>query len=229
VPYFERLGIRVEVFPPERISSFDPEADSRVVNEFNQTEIESLGDDIIKSIAAANAINDMRTIFLIHDKRFLAVLCDKTFLSAALEEEEISHLLPYLVPTYTSVQHPEIWEQAKAGKDGWVIKNALLGKSEQVYTGRTSARREWESLFSGSVRGNMVLQPYINQKRINSSIGDRRYSDYVTGTMLCFDNRFFGAGIFRTSSFEITNRIDDRKMCPCFTDDYAGFENCYIL
>ncbi|MCD7898923.1 MAG: hypothetical protein LUH22_03350 [Bacteroides sp.] len=231
IRFFENLGIQVQTFSPEELRQTDLKrlSNSCVVNELNQMEMDMLDDNILQSIAASNALNDMRTIYLIHDKRFLAVLSDLRFLSECLNEEEVSFLLRYLIPTYTSIQVPEIWEQAKKEKKNWVIKHVLLGKSEQVYTGRTSTQTEWELLFDPSMRESMIIQPFIQQKQIQSAIKDQLYTDFVVGTLLCFDNEFFGTGLFRTSSFEITNRVDDRKMASCFTDDYHHYMNYFLL
>lgn len=229
IPFFEAWGIKTEVVTPEQVASLPDLAGACVVNELNQMEMEQMDNSALENIAASNALNDMRTIFLIHDKRFLAVLSDPAFLSHCLTKEEVARLTPFLIPTYTTVQAPEIWEEARKNKAEWVLKHALLGKSEQVYTGRTCNQEEWEALFAPSVREAMVLQPFIHQQRIRSTIGGQAYHDYVVGTLLCFDHYFFGTGLFRASSFEITNRTDDRKMAPCFTDDYAGYHNPYIL
>jgi len=231
IPFFEELGIKVETLSPDSLNhaSLKELAGCYTLNEFNQMEMDMLDDDVLRAIAASNSLNDMRTIFLIHDKRFLAVLSDKDFLSQFLNADEISFLKPFLIPTYTSQQTPEMWEEARRNKEEWVIKHALLGKSEQVYTGRTCTDEEWEQLFTSSVQSSMVLQPFIHQQRIHSSIKEEQYHDYVVGTLLCFDDHFFGPGLFRTSSFEITNRVDDRKMSPCFTNNYLGYETYFIL
>lgn len=231
IPFFEELGVEVEALSPESLhhSSLRKLAGCFTLNEFNQMEMDALGDDVLRAIAASNTLNDMRTIFLIHDKRFLAVLSDTGFLSQFLDKDEISCLQPYLIPTYTSLQAPELWEDARQNKEKWVLKHALLGKSEQVYTGRTCTPEEWEQLFTLPVQSAMVLQSFIQQQQVYSSIKGVQYHDYVVGTMLCFDNNFFGPGLFRTSSFEITNRVDDRKMAPCFTDDYSGYTTNFIL
>ena len=231
IPFFEEMGIKVETLSPNDLDhdSLKKLAGCYTLNEFNQMEMDVLDDDVLRAIAASNSLNDMRTIFLIHDKRFLAVLSDTGFLSQFLSPAEASFLRPYLIPTYTSCQAPELWEEARSNKEEWVIKHALLGKSEQVYTGRTCTDEEWDKLFEPSVQSSMVLQPFIHQQRIRSSIQGEQYHDYVVGTMLCFDDHFFGPGLFRTSSFEITNRVDDRKMSPCFTNEYSDYKTYFIL
>jgi hypothetical protein len=84
VPLFERLKINVKVISPEKITeeiSADPDilTKSAVINEFNQMEIEGLPEYVIKAIAGSNALNDLRTIFLIHDKRFWLCCVMKIF------------------------------------------------------------------------------------------------------------------------------------------------------
>lgn len=231
VPFFKRLGIEVKILSPSQIntSSFVSPCKYGVINEFNQMEMDVLNDDVLKMIASSNALNDMRSIFLIHDKRFLAVLSDNYFLCECLSPEEVSYLRPYLIPTFTPEQSPEIWEEARKDKDGWVLKHCLLGKSEKVYAGCKCTNDEWQDLFDPSVKKMMVLQPFIRQQKIASSIKSEKYNDFAVGTLLCFNDRFFGTGIFRTSSFEITNRVDDRKMASCFTNDYSGNTDCFIL
>lgn len=230
IPFFEALGIKTETLTPGQTHALRQiPAGACLVNEFNQMEMDRMDDETLKTIAASNALNDMRTIFLIHDKRFMAVLSDPDFLSRCLNEKEKVFLSPFLIPTYTSVQAPDLWEEARKYKNEWVLKHALLGKSEQVYTGRTSTEKEWKRLFDPSVKSSMVLQPFIHQERIRAAIKDTPYDDYVVGTLLCMDDHFLGTGLFRTSSFEITNRVDDRKMSSCFTNDYPAYKTPFIL
>lgn len=230
IPWFEEMGIRVRVYTPEEITK-TPEVlkGAAVVNEFNQMELECLPSAVLEAIAASNALNDMRSIFLIHDKRFLAVLSDDEFLSHCLEEAELMLLKRYLIPTYTRLQSPAIWTEAYRYKNDWLVKHALLGKSEKVYAGCLCQEEEWKALFDLPEIEDMILQPYIQQKRIRANIGNQSYDDYVVGTLLCFDNCFFGPGLFRASSYEITNRVDDRKMSPCMTDDLTINNDILIL
>jgi hypothetical protein len=230
IPYFEKLGIEVTLISPAEIeNNLDKLTDAAVINEFNQMEIELFSTPALEKIAASNALNDLRSIYLIHDKRYLAVLSDKEFLNAALDKEESEFLQNYLIPTYTRSQTPEKWQEARIDKDKWMIKHQLLGKSEKVYAGCVTGQEEWRYLFESQEIEDMILQPYIKQKKIKSKIGDNPYDDFVVGTLLCFDNHFFGPGVFRASSFEITNRVDDRKMAPCITDYRFNTNNIFIL
>ena len=171
----------------------------------------------------------MRSIFLIHDKRFLAILSQRSFLLEIMSNEEAELLQQFIIPTYTKVQNSEIWEKAQKNKDKWIIKHYLLGKSEKIYAGAFCTEEEWQQIFSSKEIEHMILQPFIKQRRIPSKIKQQEYSDYAVGTLLCFDNNFFGPGLFRTSSFEITNRVDDRKMSPWITDNYSKSNDIFIL
>jgi len=231
IPLFEKLKIEVKLLSPQEFAS-DPGVIKgvAVINEFNQMEIESFDENTIHTIAESNALNDLRTIFLIHDKRFLAVLCDDGFQRMVFDDSEREFINKFLIPTYTFRQGEEgvrggastmagrPWYYARRDKDNWLLKHSLLGKSEKVYAGCHCSREEWEGLFTSGVVKDMVLQPHIRQRTVSASINDDHYNDYVTGTMLCFDNNFFGPGLFRTSSFDVTNKVDDRKMAICYTN-----------
>lgn len=230
IPYFEALGICIHQLSPEELARQPlPLENVALVNEFNQMEIERLPLPAVQAIASARGLNDMRSIFLIHDKRFLAVLSDPSFQRACLSRAEIEALTPYLIPTYTRTQRRDLWEEAYHRQEDWVIKHSRLGKSEKVYAGCVTSREKWQTLFVEPEIEEMVLQPFIRQRKIHSAIGGSVYHDFAVGTLLCFDEDFFGPGLFRTSSFEITNRLDDRKMAPCFTDRLPGINDLFIL
>lgn len=219
VPYFEELGFNVNILSPSEIESNLHLLDgAAVINEFSQIELSKLSDKALTIIAASNGLNDMRSIFLIHDKRFLAVLSDIDFLTQAIGKDDMEFLSNYLIPTYTRDCNSEVWKVAMANKNQWIVKHYLLGKSEHVYAGCVMEEHEWESIFASNEIERMILQPFISQKRFKSHIGSISFNDYAVGTLLCFDNKFFGPGIFRCSSYEITNKVDDRKISPWFTN-----------
>jgi len=225
-PLFEELGLTVIHLSPEKLlQNMSLLHKSAVINEFNQKELEHLPKDVLKCIAASNSLNDMRTIFLIHDKRFMALLSDQEFLSAFLPQDQIDIIKNIIIPTYTYVQAFDKWNEAKRNREGWVLKHSRLGKSEKVYVGHCCPKKEWEAIFSSPEIKDMVLQPFIKQRRVDSSIGDNLFRDYVVGMLLCFDDNFFGPGIFRTSSYEITNKIDDRKMASCIVSTEDIYNN----
>lgn len=225
IPVFEKAGFPVQVIPaaevPARTQDFRGAA---VLGELSHEEICSLPLETIAAIIDADSLNDLRTVFLIHDKRFFALLHHDPFLRAALPPAEIAELRPYLIPTYTQRLNPEIWSQARDNKDRWIIKPFNIGKSIDVYAGPLTDAAEWRALFDSGRADRMVLQEYIPQRRFRGRIGDQVWHDYVAGTLLFFEDGYFGPGLFRASSYPVTNKVDDRKIAPLVTPDISYFE-----
>ena len=182
-----------------------------IVSELALDEILSLDLDVIKFLASQNVINDFRTVFLLHDKRFFSVLGDEDFQKAALTAEERRFFNAYYVPTYCAERHPDIVAEAKANKNAWILKHRALGKSQSIFAGIVTKQAEWDEILDTSNLDDYVLQAWVPQKTYAASVKGTPYNDYITGTLLFFDNNFFGFGDFRTSSFPITNVVDHRK------------------
>lgn len=184
---------------------------SLIISELSFDEITSLSDGILELLMPLNIINDFRTVFLIHDKRFFSVLGKKELLDKVLTKQEINLFLDFFIPTYTSSESKSIWNQAKNEKDEWILKHRALGKGQKIYAGIVIEQKEWEKLFSDSEKKDLILQKWIPQKKIFGQIGEKKFEDFVTGTLLFFDNNYFGLGDFRTSSHPVTNQGDHRK------------------
>ena len=105
----------------------------------------------------------------------------------------------------------------------------MLGKSIDVFAGCVTEEDEWRKLFADDRREHMVLQAYIPQRRFHGTIGEQQYHDYAAGTLLFFEEQFFGPGLFRASSFPVTNKVDDRKVAPLVTADTGFFAQEIIL
>ena len=225
IPVFEKAGFPVQVIPtaevPARTQDFRSAA---VLGELSHEEICGLPTETIAAIIAADSLNDLRTVFLIHDKRFFALLHHDAFMQAALAPGERAELRPYLIPTYTKRLNPEIWPQARNDQDRWIIKPYNMGKSIEVYAGALTDTAAWQALFDSSRADTMVLQEFIPQRKFRGAIGDKTYHDYVTGTLLFFEDGYFGPGLCRASSYPVTNKVDDRKVAPLVTPDVSFFE-----
>jgi hypothetical protein len=192
-------------------------------------EMLSLPAEVIRRIAIGNGLNDLRTIFLIHDKRFLAVLSNRDFLARCLMPQEAGFLSQYIVPTYAWGERADLWEQARDCKHDWIVKPALLGKSEKVFAGSVTSDEAWRAVFETDLAKEMVLQPMIAQRQFSTLTETGPHFDYAVGTMLCFDNMFFGPGLLRTSSFPVTNQGDDRKMAALITDETDPLSTAPVL
>ena len=230
IPVFEKAGFPVQIIPtaevPARTKDF---RDAAVLGELSHEEICSLPTETIAAIIAADSMNDLRTVFLIHDKRFFALLHHDAFMQAALAPGERAELRPYLIPTYTKRLNPEIWPQARDNKDRWIIKPFNIGKSIDVFAGALTDTATWQALFDSGRADTMVLQEFIPQRKFHGTIGDKPYHDYVTGTLLFFEDGYFGPGLCRASSYPVTNKVDDRKVAPLVTADVAAFESGNVI
>ena len=225
IPVFEKAGFPVRVIPaadvPARTTEFRGAA---VLGELSHDEICALPTETVEAIVAADSMNDLRTGFLIHDKLFFALLTHAAFLNEALAPAEIEEIRPFLIPTYAKALDPEIWRQARADKDRWILKPFNVGKSIDVFAGPLTDAAEWQALFDTGRADRMVLQEYVPQRRFRGTIGGQTYRDYAAGTLLFFDEGYFGPGLFRASSYPVTNKVDDRKIAPLVTPDAARFE-----
>ena len=225
IPVFEKAGLPVHVIPaadvPARTAEFRGAA---VLGELSHEEICALPTETVAAIVAADSMNDLRTVFLIHDKRFFALLTHPAFMNEALAPAEIEEFRPFLVPTYAKNLAPEIWRQARADKDRWILKPFNVGKSIDVFAGPLMAASEWQALFDSGRADRMVLQEYVPQRTFRGTIGGQAFRDYVAGTLLFFEEGYFGPGLFRASSYPVTNKVDDRKIAPLVTPDADRFE-----
>jgi len=209
----ERAGYLVKSIHFTRIQeNHDVLKDALVISELALEEILSLDYTTVKVLAEVNLLNDFRTVFLVHDKRFFAVIGNDTLQKNALSAQEITLFKDFYIPTYNYVSdNRSIWENAKINKNDWIIKHRSLGKSQQVFAGSVTKEKEWQQLFERKDIDDMILQKWVHQKTIAGNIKDKYFNDFITGTLLFFDNHFFGFGTFRTSSHPVTNVVDDRK------------------
>jgi hypothetical protein len=211
---FSRMGLDIkEVNYKDIEKSINSLKKSWVVSELSFDEITSFSDEIIERLMPLNIINDFRTVFLIHDKRFFSVLGKKELQTKVLSADEIKFFQDFYIPTYTSKENKVIWEEAKNKKNEWILKHRALGKGQKIYAGIVTEQEQWMMLFSDSEKEDMILQKWVPQKRILGEIGKEKFEDFVTGTLLFFDNNYFGMGDFRTSSHPVTNKGDHRKAC----------------
>lgn len=194
-----------------------------VICELDHSDLLSLPADALEAIIHSKSLNDLRTVFLVHDKRFFSVLNHDEFLHSALSSAEAAELRAFLVPTYTASEQPDLWQSAREQKDGWILKPCVFGKSKNVFAGKVTEQGEWERLFVEGETAGMVLQPFIEQRLFHGSIGEQQYQDYIVGTLLYFNDQYFGPGIFRASSFPVTNIKDDRKLSPFVTAESFPF------
>ena len=218
---YNRLGLDVNIVHYSDLSScIEKMNDSWVICELALDEIETIDASILEKLIALNIINDVRAVFISHDKRFFAVMGDSEFQKNALEPDEIEDFNEFYIPTYIySEKNQELWEDAKLNKDEWIIKHRALGKSKKIFAGSVTPEEEWKDLWKDDDMENMVLQKWVSQGKIRSSLKGKAYEDYATGTLLFINDQHFGYGEFRTSSFPVINKTDHRKMSSVVVSD----------
>jgi hypothetical protein len=200
-----------------------------VISALNQKDLLSFSDGTTEAMIEAGMYNDFRTIFLIHDKRFMNLWFQDAFTDRCLTGEEAAFLRSHAIPTYLYEERDDIWQEARRNKDGFILKHHRLGKSEKVYAGPLTDKRTWEKLWEKGDVQDMVLQPFIRQRKYPTVWEGTPFEDYICGMMLCADDRYFDSGMFRASSLPVTNVGDDRKVCPIHTDDPRIMQRADIL
>lgn len=183
-----------------------------LVLELHQDELLQWSPSMLGALAVSREyLNDLRTIFLVHDKRFLAVLGNQEIMRDYLSAEDVLFLSAHVVPTYAIAvgTNSDVVEESLASRQNWVLKPNLLGKGEGVVFGKNLDLNTWRRTIEEYRESDYVLQRYIPQAQyslINVCSGVlARHSFNVVGTLLCFDDVFFGPGIYRASAGDIVN------------------------
>ena len=229
-PFYEAFGKKVEVFEAEDVErNIDRWKKGFVISALNQKDLTSFSEAALEAMIEAGMYSDFRTIFLIHDKRFMNLWFQDAFTDRCLTGEEAAFLRSHAIPTYLYREGDEVWEGARRNKDGFILKHHRLGKSEKVYAGPLTDKMTWENLWKKGDVQNMVLQPFVRQRKYPTVWEGKPFEDYVCGMMLCADDRYFDSGMFRASSLPVTNIGDDRKVCPIHTDDPRILQRADIL
>jgi len=225
-----RAGYKVDKINLEEAESHLSNVEHKIViTELNQEDYYLLSDKLLSQLAKANIFNDLRTVFLIHDKRFFSILTNNDIQQKILHKEEINLLNQFCIPTYSYGQSAEQWQIAKTQKNNWILKHRSLGKSAKVFAGIVTKEKEWQQLFNSKEIEDMILQPFVKQKKFNGKIGTKIYNDYVVGTMLFFEDYYFGLGLFRASSHPVSNVVDDRKVMHLNIKATQNTDNYYLL
>ena len=230
VPFYQALGLDVTVLEADETEDQTGSLQgSLIISALNQKDLLSFSMDTLKTLADLQIHNDFRTIFLLHDKRFFSLLFQDSFTGRFLDAQEESFLRRHLIPTYLYGTARDVWEDAKVHKDDYILKHHCLGKSEKVYAGCLTEQSQWEQLMESPDLASMILQPFIRQKLFCGEWKGTALKEYLSPSILCVDDRYFGTGLFRTSSCPVINQGDAHKLAPILTDQKEKFTACHIL
>jgi len=219
VPFYQSLGMEVQVIEAADVESNIPLfSESMIVSALNQNDLLSFSMETLKTMANFGVRNDFRTIFLLHDKRLFHLFFKDSFTKRFLSDEDTLFLRNHTIYTSIPGTDENIWKNARINKNGYILKHHCLGKSEKVFAGPLTDSNTWNQLFENDEISEMILQPFIDQKTFVSPWKDQILREYISPSILCIDDKYFGAGLFRSSSFKVINQGDAHKIAPIITD-----------
>lgn len=217
---FESLAL------PDIPKSLEKLEDAFLYSELSLEELASLPDDCLRQLAVLGMLNDPRTMYLVHDKAFFAQICDDKLLLEVLgsEAKEFqAHVLPCY--QYTPKSEP-MWAQARANREGWILKHRRQGKSQGIHAGILTTPAEWEALFDSDDIKDFILQAFEPQRRLEGKQNGTQIAHYVAGTLLLAGESNFGPGEFRTCEHPISNTGKFHKISGLLVDapvtDFGG-------
>ncbi|KFY29836.1 hypothetical protein V494_08440 [Pseudogymnoascus sp. VKM F-4513 (FW-928)] len=187
----------------------------QVALELHQSELESLGIDMLKSLAPL-CRNDLRTIYLVHDKRMLGIvlqeldsLVEKNILSKQEAETLRKGIAQTILAGSPELQNLIRCTQNGVGvKDNFVLKLTGSGKGVGIIFGTdisTEAWMEYLAQLSGpDISGaKYVIQRVARQPKFNVIVPSKSGKpiiehNYVVGTFMMVDGKQLGNGCWRT-------------------------------
>ena len=187
---------------------------SLVINEFMMDEIETLSRQELELLADSQLINDYRNIFIAHDKRFFTILQDRAVQKQILTDDEMTLLNRFLIDTHQCEADTYAKKEVINNKDAWILKHVNLGRSREIFAGLECSQEEWETKLESINPTDYILQKWVPQLKFNGNVGEVEHNDHLTGTLLYFDESYFGLGLFRASSHIIANKVDNRNIFP---------------
>ena len=220
-PFYEYFGKTVTIYEADQVEeNINKWNGNFVISALNQKDLLSYSMETIKAMIDSGMYSDFRTIFLSHDKRFMRMWFEDDFTGNFLTAEESQFIREHSIQTYVCAEKAAEGAMADAylHKDHYILKHHCLGKSEKVYAGPLTTDSEWKELFDSGATKDMIMQPFLEQRKFPTIWEGAPFDDYACGMMLCVDDKFFDSGLFRASSCPVTNKVDDRKICPVATN-----------
>lgn len=228
--FYEHLGHTVTVYEADKVEpNIEKWSKGFVISALNMDDINSFSIETVRTMIDARMVNDFRTILLAHDKRFLALIFEDEFTDKCLRKEDTVFLRKHTIETFLPNHHLDKWQDAIINKDKYIIKPCRLGKSEGVYAGTMTSEEVWQSLFRNENIGDMILQPFMDQRTFPLTWEGHKYNEYICGSMLTLNDEYFDSGLVRTSSAPVTNKVDDRKMFVVESDSENMIKGGIVL
>lgn len=173
-----------------------------IILELHQDELEPYLGLVCSAVKkGVRFINDPRTIYLVHDKRILAVLTDKKIMTKYLSISNWKLLQRYIVPTFSKSNGEKIFKASISNKDEWVVKKAISGKSDGLYTGKFKTDYEWARIVREK---DIIIQPYVKQKKFKywNPYTQNMTDAFLVGTLPQMSATSYGVGLYRLFDIE---------------------------
>ncbi|MBD3289103.1 hypothetical protein GF337_09890 [candidate division KSB1 bacterium] len=185
---------------------------SQFVLEMDRSELPGFEPLVLKTmIQNCYCLNNVRTLILVHDKRVLAVLANYDIMKDYLTKEEYAFLSNFLVPAY-SLERKSIRETILERNQNWVFKKNSGGRGVDMYIKNEMESGELNQFLESS-QSEYMGQKYVDQERF--SVPE---SVHLVGMLMCFNDHFFGTGIYRGGHSKVVNVDQQRaKLFPAVT------------
>lgn len=177
--------------------------------ELHQDEIVNMPNEILKCLVnSCTILNDLRTIFIVHNKRFMGLLSDDTFLGDYLSKTHHDtikqHRIFSILPEKLEFE-PSLYEEIINQKQAWLLKPSLFGKGEGIIFGKNVNEKEWSQLIDKCLLtpNKFLIQKYVAQEKFSINHEESLEDYFMVGCLLCFDTKFLGPGIFRSSNKDL--------------------------
>ncbi|KFY39719.1 hypothetical protein V495_05784 [Pseudogymnoascus sp. VKM F-4514 (FW-929)] len=187
----------------------------QVALELHQSEIESLGMDMLKALAPL-CVNDLRTIFLVHDKRMLGIVLqelESLVEKHVLTEDEAGILRKGIAQTILAGS-PELEELIQCTRNGVGVKDSFVlkligsGKGDGIIFGEDISTEVWMEylvrLSEPQVAGlNYVIQRVARQPKFDITIPSKSgkpitENNFLVGTFMMVDGEQLGIALWRS-------------------------------
>lgn len=219
-----KRGIKTRQIKPWELEKRDIRPNRFFILEMDREELYDFDKDILVSlIQNGNYMNDIRSLILIHDKRILAVLYDQNIMNDYLDPEEYEFLRSWLIPSH-SLDDEDLREKLlNPAEEKWVLKANSGGRGIDVYMKQDCEKEKWEELLHHRWK-EFMAQSYVEQKRFLVNQNGARILKIV-GMLLCYNDTFYGPGLFRASSDNVINVHQGRGIIlPSATFSTNGIE-----
>lgn len=177
---------------------------TQLILEMDREELKRINPEVIQALVQSKkCLNDVRSLILVHDKRVLSVLYNQDIMLDYINEEDYNFLRRFLIPSYT-LDSEQIRHQIMHSTSNWALKKNSGGRGIDIYVKDDCTTKAWIEVITRESPHYMV-QEYVDQKVFELKQNDQTESINIVGMLLCYNDQFFGTGIFRGSSKSVIN------------------------